>query len=117
MFLTDSTEIKLLANGFVALFEGTGVATLVAPADQFPCGDLYYGMPAFTLDPNYEGDWYADSPDDMIQTCTAPRVGMDNGSICAAGHTHFCDAEYYSQDEAEAVVKAGHSLAHNARII
>lgn len=117
MRLTDSTEIKLLANGFVAVFEGTGVATLVAPADQFTCGDLYEVYPTFTLDPNYDGDWFPESLSDTIQSCEAVRVGFDNGSACVAGHIHFTDAEYYTREEVKHNIEAGYSLAANARII
>lgn len=89
MRLTDSTTVRLLANGFVAAYEPGRPAVLVPPAEQFPCGDQYYGLPAFVLDPAYEGDWYADSPADMIQSCNAVRVAFDNGSACVNGHTHY----------------------------
>jgi hypothetical protein len=117
MRLTDATEVKLLANGFVAVFEGTAPATLVRPADQFSCGDLYHGYPEFTYAADYEGDWYPESPSDLIQTCTAVRVGFDNGSACVAGHRHFTDAEYFDADEMEAARQGHFALPLNARAI
>lgn len=96
MRLTDTTEIRLLANGFVAAYEPGKPAALAAPVDQFPCGDLYHGVPAFTLTAEYAASlgeydepWFPESPSDLIQTCTAPRVAFDNGSACTAGHRHY----------------------------
>lgn len=117
MRLTDSTELKLLANGFVAAFEGTGKAVLVGKADQFECGDFYEGYPAFLSDPNYEGDWYPDSPSDLIQRCTAPRASFENGSACTAGHSHRFDVTYYDADEVASLVRQGYALAPNARLM
>lgn len=89
MRLTDTTEIRLLANGFVAAYEPGKPAALAAPVDQFPCGDLYEGLPAFTFAEDYDGEWFPESPSDLIQSCTAPRVAFDNGSACTAGHRHY----------------------------
>lgn len=119
MRLTDNTVVRQLRNGFLAVSEGTGVATLIRPtADNvFPCGDYYEGYPAFTYAADYDGDWFPESPSDLIQSCTATRVGFDNGSACTAGHSHFTDAEYYTEEEAHAINQAGHMLASNARMI
>lgn len=104
MRLTDSTDIKLLDNGFLAVFEGTGVATLVRPnADnRFECSWL--------VEDYFEGERY-------INECGAPAVGFDNGFMCVNGHSHRHDVEYYEADEAAAYVKAGHALAPNARLM
>lgn len=93
LVLTRNTDVRQLANGFVAVSEGTGVATLLAPdADNvFECGDYYEGYPL-----NAGPDWYPDFPSDLIQSCRALRVGFDNGSACTAGHTHFSDPRLVS---------------------
>lgn len=105
MRLTDSTEVRQLANGRVVAHEGTKPAVFISAHDLFVCGDLFHGVPAFTLDPDYDGEWFPESPSDMIQSCAAFRVGFDNGSACVAGHRHFTDAAYFEAEE----------IAHNAR--
>lgn len=117
MRLTDSTEVRKLANGRVVVQNGTAPVVFVPAADLFPCGDFYEGYPAFTLDPAYDGDWFPDSPSDLIQSCIAMRVGFDNGSACTAGHRHFTDAEYFDADEIEAARLGLRSLPLNARSI
>lgn len=115
MRLTETTQVRQLRNGFIAVYEPGKVATLVNSSEAFPCGDLYHGYPSFTNDADYEGGWYPDSPSDLIQTCTAVRVGLDNGSVCADGHRHFTDAEYFDDEEAVQNVKNGYGLPTNAR--
>lgn len=117
MRLTDSTVVRKLANGRIVVTEGTSPAVFISPHDVFVCGDLYHGVPAFTLDPDYDGEWYADSPSDMIQSCAAFRVAFDNGSACVAGHAHFTDAEYFDAEEIEGARQAGVSLPFNARLV
>lgn len=117
MRLTDSTVVRQLGNGRVVVTEGTVPAVFVPATEVFECGDFYEGYPAFTMASDYEGDWCPDSPSDLIQSCTALRVGFDNGSACVAGHTHFTDAEYYERDEAESLSQRGYALAPNARLI
>lgn len=115
MRLTETTQVRQLRNGFVAVYEPGKVAILI-PADQaFECGDLYQGYPSFTNDPNYDGDWFPESPSDLIQTCTAVRVGLDNGSVCADGHRHFSDSTYYDDDEIAGMTRNHVPFASNAR--
>lgn len=117
MRLTDSTIVRQLGNGRIVVTEGTAPAVFVSATEVFECGDFYEGYPAFTMSPDYEGDWYPDSPSDLIQSCTAMRVGFENGSACVAGHVHFTDAEYYTEEEMRGTVNAGYALAPNARMI
>lgn len=118
MRLTDSTNVRQLANGRVVVSVGTFPAIFVSPDDVFPCGDLYHGYPAWLADAQDDEDfdgWYPDSPSDLIQTCKALRVQFDNGSACTAGHTHFNDAEYFDDEEIEAARRGHFLLPSNAR--
>lgn len=115
MRLTETTQVRQLRNGFIAVYEPGKVATLVSATMGFDCGDLYHGYPSFTNDPNYEGDWYPDSPSDLVQTCTAVRVVLDNGTVCADGHRHFDDATYYDEDEIAGMTRNSIPFAANAR--
>lgn len=117
MRLTDTTVVRKLANGRIVVTEGTSPAVFISAHDVFVCGDLYHGVPAFTLDPDYDGEWFPESPSDMVQSCAAFRVGFDNGSACVDGHQHFTDAEYYEEGEVEARRHAGDLIAPNARLM
>lgn len=106
MRLTDDTVVRQLANGFLAVSEGSKPATLLRPNAEsvFTCG--------WEVGPLiYEGDVCG------VVYCEANAVGFDNGFACAAGHDHRNDVEYYDEEEMRGAVAAGHALAPNARMI
>jgi hypothetical protein len=121
MKLTAATVIRPLANGAIAVYEGTAPAKLVR--STFPCGWLVElrTPPAHDCEDD-EGygcwcsEWGIDGP--VIGSCGAPVVQFDNGWACAHGHDHFDYGtyEYYDAEEAEGARKAG-VLAGNARLV
>lgn len=105
MRLSDSTQVRVICGGSaLAVYDPGKPATVFnASADNvFPCGWLY---PIVTED----GPGAAE--------CEAPAVGLDNGFVCAHGHSHRSDVEYYEQDEIDHVRRAGHMPAMNARLM
>lgn len=99
MRLTDSTEIRRLANGRVVIVNGTTPVTFVPTAEVFKCG------------------WWMESSNEGTVECSAQAVGFDNGFMCTEGHNHHNDAEYYTEDEAEAILRNHGMLAPNARLV
>lgn len=67
------------------------------------CTWLIRGIPRWVLEAYAESDgefeWHPDSPSDLISECGAEVTELPNGWRCAAGHSHFNDAEYFDDEE------------------
>lgn len=102
MRLTETTQVKLLTNGFVAVYEGTNPATLFRQDAMRPCQWL---VPWNT----------EDGP--TARPCGVPVVDFDNGFRCLAGHDHYeyGTYEYFDDDEIASAAHAGRTLPVNAR--
>jgi len=63
--------------------------------------------------------WYPDSPSDLLVECGAPWHQDDDnlGWHCDAGHAHRSDAEYFEEEEALGMVRAGNPLPANALLM
>jgi hypothetical protein len=61
--------------------------------------------------------WYPDSPSDLIRECGARVTSTDEGWECAAGHSHFHDAEYFDDEEIAGMAQRGIVPPANARRI
>ena len=76
------------------------------------CTWLVEGYPT-----NAPEGWYPDSPSDLISECGAEVTYVDGGWECAAGHSHFHDAEYFDDEEIAGMARRGLALPANARRI
>lgn len=59
--------------------------------------------------------WYPDFPSDLVRPCGAKVIILSDGWECEAGHSHYPDAEYYTDDEIAVLKERGIALAPNAR--
>lgn len=116
MRLTDSTVVRQLGNGRVVVTEGKAPAVFVPAEDVFMCGWERPFTSAELAERSAHG-WYPDFPSDLVTICEAKAVGFDNGFACCAGHEHRSDAEYFTEDEAEACLRASGMLPANARLM
>lgn len=106
MRLTETTQVRKLANGFVAVYEPGKVATIVRPGSEnlWACSWLV------------NKGWTEDG-DAVVVDCSAACVGLDNGFVCENGHSHFDYGtfEYFDEDEIASARNAGRALPVNAR--
>jgi hypothetical protein len=84
------------------------------------CSWLVKGTPRWVLeawaeDPEFE--WYPEEPGDLVSECGAEVTELANGWRCAAGHSHFVDAEYFDDEELAGIAAAHLPLPANARRI
>lgn len=107
MRLTETTQVRKLANGFVAVYEPGKVATIVRPGNEqtlWACSWLI------------NTGWNEDG-EEVIQECGSACVGMDNGFACEDGHRHFDYGtfEYFDADEIAGMANAHVPFPANSR--
>lgn len=106
MRLTETTQVRKLSNGCVAVYEPGKVAIIVRPGAEnlSTCSWLVA----------YE---YTEDGDRIIQDCGAAAVSLDNGFVCENGHRHFDYGtfEYFDEDEIAGMARNSIPFAANAR--
>lgn len=106
MRLTDTTQVRKLSNGCVAVYEPGKVAVII----QRDAENLW--------DCSWElQDGITEDGEAYIRQCGTACVGLDNGFACENGHRHFDYGtfEYFDEDEIGAARDGLRSLPSNAR--